>query len=41
MDQWIGPKESLFAQYETLEKIKKRQRAKRKSYDDESLEGFS
>jgi len=31
MDQLIGPKESLFAQYETLEKIRNRQRAKRKS----------
>jgi hypothetical protein len=38
MDQWIGPKESLFARYETPEKIKNRQRAKRKSYDDEPSE---
>ncbi len=29
-DQLIAPKESLFAQYEALEKIKNRQRAKRK-----------
>lgn len=31
MDQLIGLKESLFARYEALEKIKNRQRAKRKS----------
>jgi transcriptional regulator with XRE-family HTH domain len=31
MDQLIGPKESLFARYEALEKIKNRRRAKRKS----------
>lgn len=31
MDQWIGLRESLFSRYEALEKIKARQRAKRKS----------
>jgi len=31
MDQLIGLKESLFARYEALEKVKNRQRAKRKS----------
>ncbi len=30
-DQLIAPEESLFAQYEALEKIKNRQRVKRKS----------
>jgi hypothetical protein len=31
IDQLIAPGESLFAQYEALEKIKNRQRVKRKS----------